>query len=83
MSHHRCYICGSKMSEVVLDMRDMKTKPCNKCEDSVSEVLDSYEKLKELEDESAVDWRFMYFDPEVSAQELEMFKPNNPRKGFD
>lgn len=32
-----CYICGSPMTDVSLDARDMKTKPCSHCLSIVAE----------------------------------------------
>ncbi len=40
-----CYICGSPISELRLDARDMKTRPCMTCETIINEA--ATEKIKE------------------------------------
>ena len=34
-----CYICGTGMEDVKIDPRDMKTKPCTKCEQIIQETV--------------------------------------------
>ena len=34
-----CYICGTGMQDVKIDPRDMKTKPCTKCEQIIQETV--------------------------------------------
>lgn len=33
-----CYICGSPITELALDHRDMKTKPCATCNTVIAET---------------------------------------------
>jgi len=34
-----CYICGTGMDELRLDGRDMKPRPCTRCEDIIQETV--------------------------------------------
>lgn len=34
-----CYICGTGMEELRLDGRDMKPKPCSKCEQIIQDTV--------------------------------------------
>lgn len=35
-----CYICGGPVSELRLDARDMKTRPCLTCESIIAEAAE-------------------------------------------
>lgn len=67
-----CYICGTYMKEVVLDKRDQKIKPCGMCEEVVKDTVESFSRNDYSEDE----WNFLYFNPEVSKEELETYRPS-------
>ena len=44
-----CYICGLPLSEIRLDSRDLKIRPCFKCEEIINETVVEYT-LKEEEE---------------------------------
>ncbi len=48
-----CYICGGPVSELRLDPRDMKTRPCLTCESIIADAVDSRKKQDEENDEFA------------------------------
>lgn len=48
-----CYICGSPISELRLDARDMKTRPCMTCEQVISEAARPLAKDRQDEENEA------------------------------
>ena len=44
-----CYICGGPISELRLDPRDMKTRPCLTCESVISDA--AHEKRRDRQEE--------------------------------
>lgn len=39
MASSPCYICGRGMSDLRLDSRDMKTRPCATCEEIIQDAV--------------------------------------------
>lgn len=39
MASSPCYICGRGMSDMRLDARDMKTRPCATCEEIIQDTV--------------------------------------------
>jgi len=62
-----CYICGAPISELRLDARDMKTRPCMTCETIIAETAN--ERVRERQEEE--DDEFMQLDLEEYLHDLE------------
>lgn len=38
----KCYICDGNIEDPAIDHRDMKFKPCRKCESVIQDCVDSF-----------------------------------------